>query len=59
MIRFALHLRHLLERFPMSSISLLNNIQQGGLESLKALKFLLEKGVILTDLILMVYEMYL
>ena len=59
MIRFALNLRHLLERFPMSSISLLNNIQQGGLDSLKALKFLLEKGVILTDLILMVYEMYL
>ena len=43
----------------MSSISLLNNIQQGGVDSLKALKFLLEKGVILTDLILMVYEMYL
>ena len=46
MIRFALHLRHtslqahklLLEKFPMPSISLLNKIQQGGVDSLRALK---------------------
>ena len=41
MIRFTLHLRHtslqayklLSEKFPMSSRSLLNNIQQGGVDS--------------------------
>ena len=53
MIRFALHLRHtspqtyklklLLEKFPEPSISLLNKIQQGGADSLKALKVLREK----------------
>ena len=67
MIRFALHLRHtslqayklLLEKFPVPSISLLNKIQQGGVDSLKALKVLREKGGISTDLILMVDEMYL
>ena len=67
MIRFALHLRHtslqvyklLSEKFPMPSISLLNKIQQGGVDSLKALKILREIGEILIDLILMVGEMYL
>ena len=67
MIRFALHLRHtslqayklLLEKFPVPSISLLNKIQQGEVDSLKALKVLREKGGISTDLILMVDEMYL
>ena len=43
----------------MSSISLLNKIQQGGVDSLKILKVLCEKGEISTDLILMVDEMYL
>ena len=43
----------------MPSISLLNKIQQGGLDSLKALKVLREKGEISTDFILMVDEMYL
>ena len=67
MIRFALHLRHTspqaykisLEKFPIPSISLLNNIQQGGIESLKALKVLRIKGEISTDLIFIVDEMYL
>ena len=40
----------------MSSISLLNKIQQGGVDSLKVLR---EKGGISTDLILIVDEMYL
>ena len=34
-------------------------MQQGGLDSLKVLKVLREKGEILTDLILMMDEMYL
>ena len=67
MIRFALHLRHtslqayklLLENFPVLSISILNKIQQGGVDSLKVLKVLREKGGISTDLILMVDETYL
>ena len=67
MIRFALHLRHaslqayklLLEKFPMPSRTLLNKIQQGVVDSLKALKVLQEKGGISADLILMVDEMYL
>ena len=50
-IRHALHLRHtslqayrlLLEKSPMLSLSLLNNIQQGGVHGLKALKTLYEK----------------
>ena len=64
MIRFALHLRHaslqgyklLLEKFPMPSMSLLNKVKQGGVDSLKALKVLREKGEISIDLILMVDE---
>ena len=67
MIHFALHLRHtslqayklLLENFPMPSITILNKIQQGGVDSLKALKVLREKGGLSADLILMVDEMYL
>ena len=35
----------------------MNKIQQGGADSLKALKVLLKKGGILADLILMVDEM--
>ena len=66
-IHFALHLRHtslqayklLLEKFAMPSISLLNKIQVGGVDALRALKVLREKGRISTDLILMVEEMYL
>ena len=42
----------------MPSISLLNKIQQGGVDSLKGLKVLQEKGEISTDLILLVDEMH-
>ena len=46
MIRYALHLRYtslqadrlLLEKSPMLSLSLLNNVQQGGDDVLKAFK---------------------
>ena len=52
MIWHALHLRYtslqasrlLLEKSPMLSLSLLNNIQQGGADALKALKTLYEKA---------------
>ena len=52
MIRYALHLRYtslqayrlLLEKSPMLSLSLLNNIRQGGVDALKALKTLYEKA---------------
>ena len=51
MIRYALHLRYmslqtyrlLFEESPMLFLSLLNNIQQGGADALKALKTLYEK----------------
>ena len=51
MIRYALHLRYtslqayrlLLEKPSMLSLSLLNNIQQGGVDALKALKNIYEK----------------
>ena len=67
MIRYGLHLRHtlfqpykqFLENFPLLSISLLNQIQQGGVNSIKALKILRENGKISNDYILMVDEMYL
>ena len=67
MICFALHSRQsslqthklLLEKFPITPISLLTKIQQGGVDSLKASNVLREKGEISTDLILMVDEMYL
>ena len=67
MIRYALHLRYtslqaykiVLEKFPLPSISLLNKIQQGGVDAIKAVTFLREKGEISTDCILMVDEMYL
>ena len=58
LIRFALHLRYtslqayklLLKQFPMPSISLLNKIQQGGVNAMKALKLLRERGKILIQL---------
>ena len=67
MIRYALHLRYtsfqaskqLLDRFPLQSISLLNKIQQGGVDSVKTLKILHEQGNISKDCVLMVDEMYL
>ena len=52
MIRYALILRYtsfqcyklLLEKFPLSSISLLNKLQTGGVDAIKAVKFLRKKG---------------
>ena len=52
MIRFALHLRYtsaqayrlLLEKFPLPSFSLLNKIQKGGVDAVKSIKLLREKG---------------
>ena len=66
-IRYALLLRYtsaqayreLLKEFPLPSFSLLSKIQRGGVDSLKALKCLREKGKISEDLILMADEMYL
>ena len=43
----------------MSYLSLLNKIQQGGVDALKALKTLYEKGFFSRDCILMIDEMYL
>ena len=45
------------QKNPLSSISLLNETQQGGLNSIKALKILRENGMISNDCILMVDEM--
>ena len=67
MIRFALLLRYtsyqayvlLLEILPLPSISLLQKIQQGGVDSVKALKRLREAGEISADVILMFDEMFL
>ena len=66
-IRYSLHLRYtplqayrlLFERFPMPYLSLLNNIQQGGVDMLNVLKTLHEKGSVSCDCILMIDEMYL
>ena len=51
--------KQLLQKFPIPSISLLNKIQQGGVNSIKALKILRDSGKISIDCILMVDEMYL
>ena len=66
-IRYALLLRYtsaqayrqLLKEFPLPSFSLLSKIQRGGVDSIKALKCLREKGKISEDLVLMADEMYL
>ena len=66
-IRYALLLRYtslqsyklLLEKFPLPSISLLNKLQQGGVDAFKTVKILREKGEISDDVILMADEMYL
>ena len=60
MIRYALLLRYtplqsyklLLEEFPLPSISLLNKLQQGGVDAFKAVKILLEKGEISDEMYL-------
>ena len=66
-IRYALLLRHtslqayklIREKFPLPSISMLNKIQQGGVDSIKALKILRDRGEMANDLVLLVDEMYL
>ena len=67
MIWYALHLRYtslqvnrlLLEKFPMLSFPLLDKIQQGGVDALKALKLVDEKDSFSCDCILIIDEMYL
>ena len=67
MISFALQLRYtslqacrlLLEFLPVPSVILLSKIQQGGVDSLKALKRLREAGKISTDILIMLDEMFL
>ena len=67
MLRFALHLRYtsaqayrvLLEKFPLPSFSLLNKIQKGGVDAVKSIKLLREKGEISNDIVLLVDEMFL
>ena len=66
-LRYALILRHtslqayklLLEQFPLPSLSLLNKLQTGGVDAIKAIKLLREKGELSQDVILMLDEMYL
>ena len=67
MIRYALLLRYtslaaykqLLKKFPLPSISLLNKLHTGGVDAMKAAKYLKAKGKISRDIILMFDEMYL
>ena len=60
-MRFALRLRYtsrqayeaLLEEFPLPSLSLLQKLSKGGKDSMKAVKFLFEKGEIDKDVLLL------
>ena len=47
------------ERFPMPYLSLLNEIQKGGVDHVNCVKTLHEKGSFSCDCILMINEMYL
>lgn len=66
-IRYALLLRYtpaqayrmLLEKFPLPSFSLLEKLQKGAVDSVKAAKALKEKGDLSDEIILMADEMYL
>ena len=51
--------RLLLENFPLPSFSILNKIQRGGVDAVKAITLLREKGEISEDIILRVDEMFL
>ena len=51
--------RLLLEKFPMPTLSLLNKIQQGGVDPLKVLKTLYEKVSFSRGCILMIDKIYL
>ena len=67
MIWYALQLRYtslqayrlFFEKFPIPSLSLLNNIQHGDIDELTALKKFYEKGSFSRDCDLMIDEMYL
>ena len=67
MIWYALQLRYtslqayrlFFEKFPIPSLSLLNNIQHGDIDELAALKNFYEKGSFSRDCDLMIGEMYL
>ena len=64
---YVLHLRYislqanrlLLEKFPIQSLPLLNKIQQGGVDAIKALKTAHEIDSFSCDCILMIDEMHL
>lgn len=66
-MRFALRLRYtskqaydtLLEEFPLPSLSLLQKLNKGGKDSLKAVKLLLENDEIDRDVVLLLDEMHL
>ena len=51
--------RLLLEKFPMPYLSLSSKMQQSGVDALKALKTLYEKGSFSCDCILIIVEMHL
>lgn len=65
MIRYALLLRHislqtykmLLKELPMPSIRFLRKIQEGGVDTLKAIKYLKDTGEISSDVCLLIDEM--
>ena len=50
---------YFLKKFPVLSLPLVNKIQQGGVDALKALKTVYDKGSFSDDCILMIDEMYL
>ena len=51
--------RMLLPQFPLPSITYLKKLSQGGVDPLKAIKLLREKGKMDKDVVLMLDEMYL
>ena len=67
LIRYALLLRYtspqsyriLLQKFPLPSFSTLSKLQQGGVNSLRAAKRLLDAGEISSDIVLMTDEIHL
>ena len=49
----------LLDEFPLPSMSLINKIEEGNINTLKAAKFLLENSSISKDIVVLFGEMYL
>ena len=58
-LRYKSSQSYILKTFPLPSISLLNTLQTGGVDSIKALNLLHKNGKISCDIVLMVDEMYL